>query len=150
MTPEQVVARAQGCVGAPFRAQGRSVEHGLDCVGLALIAFGIEGERPRYAMRGGEVAAIRRMISVAGLVEAVGGAAGDLVLHRVGAQHFHLTIATDVGFVHACGRIGRVVEVRGEAPWVMVGRWRRVCQTTNRRPREGGDPSRLCACDDTG
>ena len=124
MSPEEVVARARGCVGAPFRAQGRSVGHGLDCVGLALIAFGIEGERPRYAMRGGEVSAIRRVIADAGLVEAVSDAAGDLVLHRAGAQHLHLTIATGAGFVHACGRIGRVVEVRGEAPWAVVGRWK--------------------------
>ncbi|TZG29667.1 peptidoglycan endopeptidase [Sphingomonas montanisoli] len=126
MQPDDVVARARGCVGAPFRAQGRSVEHGLDCVGLALIAFGIEGQRPRYALRGGEVSAVMAMIADAGLVAvAVGGAAaGDLMLHRAGAQHLHLTIATGDGYVHACGRIGRVVEVRGEAPWVVVGRWR--------------------------
>jgi cell wall-associated NlpC family hydrolase len=121
-----IVARARACVGAPFRPQGRSVETGLDCVGLALLAFAFEGAPPRYAMRGGDAGAVRAMIEAMGLecVAAIG--VGDLMLHAAGAAHLHLSIATGEGLIHACGRIGRVVELRGAPPWPVIGMWRKI------------------------
>ena len=37
----RIVASARGCVGARFRLHGRSVEAGLDCIGVAALVYGV-------------------------------------------------------------------------------------------------------------
>lgn len=120
------VARARALVGTRFRPQGRSPETGLDCVGLALAVFGIPAEavRSNYRLRGDHGAELKHQ--VARFFRPVGRAApGDLVLSSVTEDQLHLSIMTEGAFVHADGRLGRVVETPGEPRWSPAGLYRR-------------------------
>ena len=48
------VDRARSMIGTRFRAQGRDPRFGLDCLGLAMIAFGVseDGVRRDYRLSG--------------------------------------------------------------------------------------------------
>lgn len=115
---------ARGAVGVRFRLHGRSAADGLDCVGLAGLAFGVETPRG-YRLRTGDAERVARAIAAAGLAVAEDGAAGDLLLMRTGPGQLHLGVATDSGFVHADAGLGRVVERPGAPPWPVLGRWRK-------------------------
>lgn len=117
---EQAVARARGLIGTRFVAQGRDPQIGLDCVGLALVAYEIEAARARddYRLSGAHRAAI--------LDFAMGGfrrvarprrRAGDLLLLRPGAAQWHLGIWTGDGLIHADIISRRVVERPGPPEW---------------------------------
>ena len=124
MRNEEIVAAARGCVGARFRPKGRDVRFGLDCVGVAAVAFG----RPApvgYAMRGGSAAELAGIIDASGLKRVSDGEPGDLALIAGGLGQFHLAVLTGEGFVHADARLGRVVETPG-LPAPIVGLWREV------------------------
>ena len=127
MAPHEaiVVAAARACLGARFRLHGRSAATGLDCVGLAAIAYG-QGRVPAgYALRGGDPATVSAGIEMAGLVAAAGAPRpADLLLLHPGAHQLHLAILTDRGFIHADAGLRRVVEVPGPPPWRLLGRWR--------------------------
>jgi len=62
-----IIARARDCVGARFRLHGRSPETGLDCVGLAAVAYGAERVPSGYALRGGRAEQVIALIDAAGL-----------------------------------------------------------------------------------
>lgn len=117
-----VVARARGCVGARFRLHGRVPDWGLDCVGVAAVAFGraVAGD---YPLRWDDAAAVVARIDAAGLRRATGREAGALLLLRAGPGQLHLAIRTDTGFVHADARLRRVVEVPGAPPWPVIASW---------------------------
>jgi murein DD-endopeptidase / murein LD-carboxypeptidase len=125
-TAGEIVAAARGCIGARFRPHGRDPAFGLDCVGVAGIAFDrrVPGD---YALRGGATEAIGRSMEATGLVAiAVTEArAGDLVLMDGGPGQLHIGIMTDRGFVHADARLRRVIETPGR-PARMIGVWREV------------------------
>ncbi len=116
--------RARGAIGARFRLHGRCVEFGLDCVGLAGLAYGVAVPRG-YALRGGDVAQILAITQAAGLVRVGDARAGDLLLLNVGAGQLHLAIASEVGVIHADAGLRRVVERPGVPPWPELARWRR-------------------------
>ncbi|SCW69557.1 hypothetical protein SAMN02927924_02219 [Sphingobium faniae] len=124
----RVVAEARALIGVPFRLHGRSAALGLDCVGLAAVAYGRAGHRgmaPRgYALRTRDVARIEAWLCEAGLHGAEKGEAGDLTLVRPGPLHLHLMIRTPGGFVHAHAGLRQVVEMPGESPWPVIGHWR--------------------------
>ena len=116
--------RARGAMGARFRLHGRCVDHGLDCVGLAGLAFGVAVPRG-YALRGGDVAPISAIAEAAGLVRVADARPGDLLLLKVGAGQLHLAIASEGGVIHADAGLRRVVERPGAPPWPELARWRR-------------------------
>jgi lipoprotein Spr len=119
-----IVDAARGCIGARFRPQGRDPAHGLDCVGLAGIAFG-RGDLPRnYALWGGDARRIAALVESFGLRRVDDAASGDLVMLRTGPKQFHLAVMTGSGFVHADARLRRVVETPGRPPWPVIGIWR--------------------------
>lgn len=128
----RIAAEALGLVGAPFRLRGRDPRTGIDCVGLALIAFGRAGlrveEPPGYALRGTSLARAGAMLRAAGLVPAQGGAAGDLVLVEAGPMQLHFMIRAGesacAGHAHAHAGLGRVVLMPGASPWPVRGVWR--------------------------
>lgn len=126
MTP---LDRARGAIGAKFRLHGRSIAGGLDCVGLAGLAYGADAPRG-YALRSGDPAAVIAGIAAAGLVRVVDARPGDLVLFRAGPGQLHLAIASEEGVIHADASLRRVVERPGMPPWPELMRWRR-------EPREG-------------
>ena len=119
-----IIAAARGCVGARFRPHGRDPAHGLDCVGVAAVAFGrkVPGD---YAIRGGSAGEVARVAGVAGLRAVVPeqARAGDLVLIDAGPGQLHLAILTEAGFVHADAGLRRVVEVPGRPAGCMMAAW---------------------------
>jgi cell wall-associated NlpC family hydrolase len=121
MTP---LERARGAVGARFRLHGRCKAHGLDCVGLAGLAYGIAVPRG-YALRGGRLAQVADAAAAVGLVRVGDLQPGDLVLFDAGAGQLHLAIASEDGVIHADAALRRVVARPGVPPWPELARWRR-------------------------
>ena len=120
MTP---LERARGAMGARFRLHGRDVADGLDCVGLAGLAYGVEPLRG-YSLRSGDARAVVAGVTAAGLVCADDARAGDLVLFRAGPGQLHLAIQSEDGVIHADASLRRVVERPGVPPWTELMRWR--------------------------
>jgi len=120
-------ARARSLVGCRFRPQGRTPKYGLDCLGLAAIAYEIPGEQvpADYRLHGPNLP-----ILLDGLkqyfrtVAASRATSGDLLLFDAGRNQVHLAVKTDVGFVHADTRLG-VVETPGDSPWPILRTLRR-------------------------
>ena len=123
-----IVDAARGAVGARFRLHGRDPAFGLDCVGLAALAYragGFSGEIPGgYALRGGDPVAVAAMIDASGLARTPEERPGDLVLCASGPGQLHLAIQSDDGVIHADAALRRVVERPGPVPWPVIARWR--------------------------
>jgi lipoprotein Spr len=117
-------SRARALIGVRFRPQGRSRDVGLDCVGLAALAFGVQAPA-RYTLRGGDAAAIGAMIDRTGLRRVDSVRPDDLLLCLAGPGQLHLLVRTDHGFVHADAGLRRVVEAPGMPRWPILGIWRR-------------------------
>ncbi len=128
----RIAAEALGLIGAPFRLRGRDPRTGIDCVGLALLAYGRAGlrveEPPGYQLRGTSLARAGTMLRAAGLMPAPGRAAGDLLLVEAGPMQLHFMICASAGacagHVHAHAGLGRVVLMPGASPWPVRGAWR--------------------------
>ena len=119
--------RARSLVGTPFRAQGRDVEHGLDCAGLAIAVFGLPPKlgRTDYRLRGDHRAELTRHL--AGPFRRLSrrqARPGDLLMFDVAQDQLHLGVMTDAGLVHADARLRRVVETPGQPEWPMIGVYR--------------------------
>lgn len=136
----RIVARARALIGVRFRPQGRSREHGLDCIGVAVMASGIDPKwvRDNYRLRCSEEERVNGEFDFFGFVRLVPDDAeeGDLLLVRTGAAQLHIVILTDSGFLHADARLRRVVEAPGAVPWPVLSAWR--C------PDDGVFAVRLC------
>jgi hypothetical protein len=128
MTGAAVAARARSLVGTRFRPQGRSQEHGLDCLGLVALA----GDLPENLIPNGyrvrsEAAAATLSLTVGGQVELipiVQAEEGDVLLVRAGAGQHHFLVLVQGGFVHADAGLKRVVETPGAVPWPVLAAWR--------------------------
>jgi hypothetical protein len=132
------VAAARRCVGARFRLHGRTIETGLDCVGVAAIAFGVSAVPAGYALRGGRVEDVLAAIDAAGLLRGDGEPdAGALMLLLGGPFQLHLAIRTDLGFVHADAALRRVTEVPGMPEWPLLAHWRAASPFPPSRERVG-------------
>ncbi|KQN19387.1 hypothetical protein ASE86_12930 [Sphingomonas sp. Leaf33] len=123
MSGEDAVARARAAVGTPFRLHGRDAQ-GLDCVGLAALAWGLPVPTG-YRMRTGDPAVVKRNAAALGLVEATTALAGDVVLFASGPGQLHLGLDSGVGLIHADAVLRRVVERPGIPPWPILARWRK-------------------------
>ena len=126
--PQRVVERARLAVGARFRPQGRRLEDGLDCVGLAAFAFAADraGVPGNYSLRGGTLEAMARQLEALGFAAAGGAAfrAGDLCVFAPGPGNLHLAIVTGTTLIHADEGLRRVVERPLPPPWPLDGLWR--------------------------
>ncbi len=122
-----VVDRAQGLIGTRFRAQGREPALGLDCLGLAMLAYGVEASAIRRDYR---LSGDHKRELMAGLASGFRRVArtqvrsGDLLLIRIAERQFHLAVRTDAGFVHADVRRG-VVETPGAPVWPVAAVYRK-------------------------
>ena len=117
---EQAIVRARALVGTRFVAQGRDPAIGLDCVGLALLAYAIEaaGVSDDYRLSGAHRGAILNFAK--GRFRRVARPqrrAGDLLLLRSGAAQWHLAIWTGDGLIHADIASRRIVERPGSLDW---------------------------------
>lgn len=117
------VERARALVGVRFRAHGRDPAFGLDCVGLAGAALGIDAPAG-YALRTGDAAHVARALAEAGLRPVAPAEAGDLLVLRAGPGQLHLAIHGGEGIIHADARARRVVERPGPPEWPLLGAWR--------------------------
>ena len=128
----RIAAAALALVGTPFRLRGRDPRTGLDCVGLALVAFGRAGVppvvAPAYQLRGTSRERAEAALRCAGLVPAEAARAGDLVVAESGPMQLHLMICTGAGpsaaYVHAHAGLGRVVAMPGPISLPVLGIWR--------------------------
>jgi cell wall-associated NlpC family hydrolase len=126
--PSRVVERARLAVGARFRPQGRRIEDGLDCVGLAAFAFAAEQAAVPgdYFLRGGTLEAMARQLGALGFAPAPGAEfrPGDLGVFAPGPGQLHLGIVTGTSLIHADAGLRRVVERPMPPPWPLAGLWR--------------------------
>ena len=119
--------RARALVGTPFRLQGRDAQ-GLDCVGVAVAAFGLAASSARrnYRLRGDHEAEVRAFLSRGfRRVPKAQLRPGDLMLMRVAPDQLHLGVRTESGFVHAHAGLRRVVETPGAPEWPVLGLFRK-------------------------
>jgi cell wall-associated NlpC family hydrolase len=126
-SPDEVVARARALVGAPFKPQGRHPQTGLDCVGLALWAFGFppEAVRRNYRLSGEYFEEIQRELERRfSRTTDHKGRAGDLLLCRVSQRQAHVAISCGPSFVHSDARLRCVVETPGPPPWAIIAAFR--------------------------
>ncbi|HEX7781782.1 MAG TPA: peptidoglycan endopeptidase [Sphingobium sp.] len=133
---DRIAAAALTLVGVPFRLHGRSVETGVDCVGLALLSAqqaGYRGATPEhYGLRGGDVALFAGWLRAAGLRPVRRAKAGDVVLVRAGPAQAHMMVSVPGGHVHAHAGLRRVVEMPGASLWPVIGIWRIAGDTARR------------------
>ncbi|WP_066548306.1 MULTISPECIES: hypothetical protein [unclassified Sphingomonas] len=126
MNEARIVAAARAAVGAPFRLHGRTIAHGLDCVGLVALALagaGYSGPVPTgYALRTGESGIGDDWAKLAGLEPGPAGA-GAILLAQAGPGQLHLAIDSGTGVIHADAWLRRVVERPGAPPWPIRRRW---------------------------
>jgi len=126
--PCSIVERARLAVGARFRPQGRRIEDGLDCVGLAAFAFATaQAAVPAdYPLRGATLKALARQLGALGFAEVAGAAfrPGDLGVFAPGPGQLHLAIVTGATLIHADAGLCRVVERPLPPPWPLAGLWR--------------------------
>jgi lipoprotein Spr len=125
---EEAVAAGRALIGAPFRPQGRSVETGLDCLGVVAAAAGADLAKTRrdYRLRDFEPEAIGRALETLGFRPAEEGPArpGDILILAPAPGRLHAAILTPGGYVHADAGLRRVVEAPGAPPWPVISAWR--------------------------
>ena len=117
---EQAMARARALIGTRFVAQGRDPAIGLDCVGLALLAYGIDPATVSddYRLRGPHRGAILRFAEAKfRRVSRRRLRSGDLLLLQPGAAQWHLGIWTGDGLIHADIARRMIVERPGAIGW---------------------------------
>lgn len=130
MTDERaaIVARARAAIGARFRPQGRTIERGLDCIGVVMVATGIEPDRAPddYCLGGGDPEEADKGFRARGFVRVPEGEVepGDVLLVRSAPAQLHAAVLTSSGHVHAHAGLRRVVETPGAVPWPIVSAWR--------------------------
>ena len=119
--------RARALVGTRFRPQGRDC-HGLDCAGLAIVAFALppDGFRRDYRLRGNHERELATVLKPNfRRVPSAQRRRGDLMVLEVASDQLHLAVRTDAGFVHADAKLGKVVETPGEPRWPIIAVHRR-------------------------
>ena len=121
---------AEDLVGSPFRLHGRDPVHGLDCVGVALLALRRCGigvpDIGGYALRLGEPDRFIPRAEGYGFEPAYGSLlAGDLVILRPSACQLHVAIVSIAGgMIHAHAGLGRVVHQAAAGDWPLQSHWR--------------------------
>lgn len=123
-----ILAEARAVLGVRYRPQGRSPDHGLDCIGVAALAAragGFRGAIPAdYPVRGGDAATLLARFDASGLRRTDAAAPGDLALFATGPGQCHLVVLTPGGIIHADAALRRVVARPGPPPWPLLGCWR--------------------------
>ena len=117
---EDAVGRARSLIGTRFVAQGRDSATGLDCVGLIVLAYGIDpaGVRDDYRLSGAHRAAILRGAERSfRRVSRRRLRGGDLLVLQPAVAQWHLGIWTGDSLIHADIVSRRIVERPGRPEW---------------------------------
>ena len=121
------VTRGRRLIGTRFVAQGRDPAVGVDCIGLAVHAYRIEGCRvpADYRLAGDHRAAILGFVlPLFRRVPRRRIALGDFLLLKPGALQWHIGIWTGDGLLHADARRRMVVERPGLPEWPVAAAFR--------------------------
>lgn len=114
-----------------MRLHGRLPGHALDCVGLAVHAWGLRahaGALPSdYCLRADNRERLARGLAALGFRKVPAGqaGAGDLAEFIVARGAHHLAVLADATIIHADFSVRRVVEVHAPASWRVAACWRR-------------------------
>ncbi len=112
-----IADRAQEAMGLRFRLHGRSINNGLDCVGL--VAHAIQpmiaaAEIPRhYTLRFDDInvpIAFFEALDFERLESEQGYLIGDIALIAPAAQQLHFIIIAQDGFIHAHSGLRKIVK----------------------------------------
>lgn len=113
---ELIVQAARAALGTKFRHQGRSLDSGLDCAGLAIHcarAAGIEpydeNDYPRQPGGGRMESAFDKQAELE-RIPAFDLRDGDILLMTFEGQPQHVAIVAGINIIHAYEPSGRVVE----------------------------------------
>jgi murein DD-endopeptidase / murein LD-carboxypeptidase len=135
MGRDEIVRRARALVGVRFRPQGRDPRHGLDCIGVVMMATRIPPERVRsdYGLHNCDPEEMNRQFDWAGFIRISPAAArdGDILVVRPSATALHVVILTETGYLHADARWRKVVEAPGEVPWPILSAWRHPAEAAD-------------------
>ncbi len=121
-----MIAAARAYLDTPFRHQGRVKGHGIDCVGLQVcslrdVGFIVKDHRA-YGRRpdGHTLEELMREncdeLKGVALQDVVPGDIMEFSWISAKWPH-HVALRTDVGILHACSDMGRVVEHELQEPW---------------------------------
>jgi murein DD-endopeptidase / murein LD-carboxypeptidase len=116
------VARARSLIGTRFTLNGRSVEEGLDCVGLIALVTGKPAPLG-YSLRNSQFD--HWIAYMDDLFERRIGfpQAGDILLLRPTSVQLHLGLWTGDSLIHAHAGARRVVETPGRVDTPILGIW---------------------------
>ena len=126
MTPNQadIIARARGLVGAPFRLHGRDPATGLDCVGLCARSFDVTAGVPTgYPLKGGDANLYASLIGTFAVRHGGSMRPADVLLIRMGALQIHMGIWTGDSLIHAHAGLRKVVETPRAVTGDVLGMW---------------------------
>ncbi|GER05036.1 hypothetical protein JCM17846_27180 [Iodidimonas nitroreducens] len=121
VSQSDILVTARSALGTPFRHQGRTPQHGFDCVGLILwVAW--ELDLSRYDQSGYPRSfrddRLLKGAVAAGFTPVDWPETGDMIcLSLEGGGVSHAGITTGKGIIHACERVGKVIEHRMDAAW---------------------------------
>lgn len=122
---------ALALVGTRYRLHGRTVEQGLDCVGLVALAYTQAGLRfapppDDYRLRGDAHARVAVLLEQSCFSRIDGGVwlHGDVLLLHVGSGQQHLILASPHAHIHAHAGLRRVVMTPGAPVGEVLGQWR--------------------------
>lgn len=126
----RVAQTALDLIGVPFLLHGRSVDAGLDCVGLAGLCLSAADKDVAvptdYRLRGQHSARVCAYFDERQFSRVSDGSvvAGDILLLEPGVRQIHLAVMTPKGAVHAHMGLGRVVATPLPLPWRTIAQWR--------------------------
>lgn len=115
-----LIAAARESLGTRFRHQGRSAQHGVDCVGLIIVAarsVGMALEDTLVYGRQPQPGDFFRYIERNQMVPVTSQRLGDVGLFDFGAGPQHAALFTQTGLIHAYAPARKVIEHGFRAPW---------------------------------
>lgn len=131
---DRIVDAARGWIGTPFSHCGRS-RHGIDCVGLIVVAYREAGlqirDRTNYGWIGRPDELRTAVCEAFSRIDVDNADAGDIFTMRIGDLEQHVAIYTGAGtiihvYASANGMRGAVTEHAITVPWHnrITGCWR--------------------------
>ncbi len=116
------IAKARNLIGTRFTLNGRSVEEGLDCVGLIAIATG-QNAPLGYGLRHSRFD--HWIVEMDRLFDRRSGdiCPGDIIFLRPISVQLHLGLWTGNSLIHAHAGLRRVVETPGAVEGQVLGIW---------------------------
>lgn len=117
MEPDRIaaiIAAARRCLGTPFHHQGRQPRHGIDCIGLIVVALRAIGltvhDHTNYSRRP-DGKSLLAALTEHGAKPVSKIQPGDILLFRYDNQPQHVALATEPDrMIHSFAVAGEVVE----------------------------------------